>query len=285
MAQLRQSISFASSAIFERGQARKFEMNMGRSLRLVPLLCALFSGCGESTEQPLEQTTEKIYVVNPAVNLSIRNRDGSIRIYGSDKPEMHVQAIKKAYSTDRLNKIAIDISVQPDFISIETNFPPMPRWGLFDRSGTVDYIIIVPETSNITRVELINGEVSIDGIRGGNVNASLTNGRLYEHDCSGDLRLTVNNGALDLGYDWWEQRPFSVDAKIARGNARAFIPGDASFHLIAESLNGKVASDFTDQRQRNGQVAKIDTLIGTNHGPNIKIRATEGNIKIVEVNP
>ncbi|HAF04353.1 MAG TPA: hypothetical protein DCG89_11215 [Spartobacteria bacterium] len=273
------------SAIFERGPGAAVEMNIGRSLRLVPLLCALLSGCGESIEQPLEQVTEKDYVVDPAANFSIRNRDGSIRIYGSDKPEMTVQAIKKAYSADRLNKIAVNISVQPHSVSIETNFPPMPRWGLFDRSGTVDYIIIVPETSKITRVELINGEVSIDGIRGGNVDASLTTGRLYGHNCFGDLRLAVNNGGLDLGYDWWEQRSFSVDAKIARGNARAFIPGDASFHLVAESLNGKVASDFTEQKQRNGQLTKIDTLIGTNPGPDVKIHAMEGNIKIVEVNP
>ena len=161
----------------------------------------------------------------------------------------------------------------------------MPRWGLFDRSATVDYTIIVPETSKITRVELINGEVSIDGIRGGSVDASLTTGRLYAHNCFGNLRLTVDNGGLDLGYDWWEQRSFSIDAQIARGSVRAFIPGDASFHLLAESLTGKVASDFTDQKQRNGQVPKIDTRIGANLGPDIKIRATQGNVKIVEINP
>ncbi len=137
-------------------------MNTGRSLRSVALLCALLSGCRESSEQPLEQTTEKIYAVDPTVNFSIRNHDGSIRIYASDKPEMRVQVIKKAYSADRLNKIAVDISVQPNSVSIETNFPPTPRWGFFDRSGTVDYTIIVPETCKITRVELINGEVSID---------------------------------------------------------------------------------------------------------------------------
>ena len=267
------------------GLARQVGVNMSRSLQLVPLLCALLSGCGESIEQPLEQTTEKIYAVDPSVNFSIRNRDGSIRIYGWGEPEIKVQAIKKAYSTDRLNKIAVDISVQPDSVSIETNFPPMPRWGLFDRSATVDYTIIVPETSKITRVELINGEVSIDGIRGGSVDASLTTGRLYAHNCFGNLRLTVNNGGLDLGYDWWEQRSFSIDAQIARGSVRAFIPGDASFHLLAESLTGKVASDFTDQKQRNGQVPKIDTRIGANLGPDIKIRATQGNVKIVEINP
>jgi len=261
-------------------------MNMSRrSLRLVPLLCALLSGCGESIDQPLEQTIEKAYAVEPAVNFSIRNRDGSIRIYGWGEPEIKVQAIKKAYSADRLNKITVGVSAQPQSVSIETNFPPMPRWGLFDRSGTVDYTIIVPETSKITRVQLINGEVSIDGIRGGSVDASLATGRLYGHNCFGNLRLTVNNGGLDLSYDWWEQRSFSVDATIARGTVRAFIPGDASFHLLAESLTGKVASDFTDQKQRNGQVMKIDTIIGTTPGPDVAIHAIEGNIKIIEVNP
>ncbi len=260
-------------------------MNMGRSLRFVPFLCALFSGCGESIEQPLEQTIEKIYAVDPAVTFSVRNRDGSIRIYGWGEPEMKVQAIKKAYSADRLNKIGVDISAQPQSVSIKTNFPPMPRWGLFDRSGTVDYTIIVPETSKITRVELINGEVSIDGIRGGTVNASLGNGRLSAHNCFGNLRLALQSGGLDLGYDWWEQRSFSVDANIARGNVRAFIPGDASFRLLAESRTGRVASDFTDQKQRNGQLRKIDTIVGANPGPDFKIYATEGNIKIVEINP
>ena len=73
--------------------------------------------------------------MDPSVNFSIRNRDGSIRIYGWGEPEIKVQAIKKAYSTDRLNKIAVDISVQPDSVSIETNFPPMPAGSCAGRSS------------------------------------------------------------------------------------------------------------------------------------------------------
>jgi hypothetical protein len=46
-----------------------------------------------------------------------------------------------------------------------------------------------------------------------------------------------------------------------------------------------VASDFTDQKQRNGPVTKIDTIIGTSSGPDVAIHAAAGNIKIVEVNP
>jgi len=238
-------------------------MNNGAPLRFLLPLCALLSGCGESVEQPLEQVSEKSYAVNRDVNFSIKNGDGSIRIYGWDKPEMKVQAIKKAYSGERLNKIAVNVSVRPGSVSIETHFPPKQTWGLFDRSGTVDYIIVIPKTAKISHLELANGEVLIDNMRG----------------------EAVISGGLDVIYDWWEQRRFSVEADIVSGNARAFVPSDASFHLVAETRNGRIASDFGAQKERNGgDVTKIDTVIGTAAGSDIKIRATDGNIKIVEAN-
>ena len=260
-------------------------MNNGAPLRFLLPLCALLSGCGESVEQPLEQVSEKSYAVNQDANFSIRNMDGSIRIYGSNKPEVKVQAIKKAYSAERLNKIAVNVSVRPDFVSIETHFPPKQTWGLFDRSGTVDYVIVVPETAKISHLELANGEVLIDSMRGEDVHANLTNGRLFAHNCFGDLHLAVISGGLDVIYDWWEQRRFSVEAEIVNGNARAFVPGDASFHLVAEALNGKIANDFDAQEERNGgEVTKIDMVISTAAASDIKIRATNGNVKIAEAN-
>jgi DUF4097 and DUF4098 domain-containing protein YvlB len=260
-------------------------MNSGAPLRFLLPLCALLSGCGESVEQPLEQVSEKSYAVNRDANFSIKNGDGSIRIYGSDKAEVKVQAIKKAYSSERLNKIAINISVRPGSVSIETHFPSKQTWGFFDRSGTVDYVIVVPKTAKISHLELASGEILIDSMGGENVHANLTNGRLFAHNCFGDLHLAVISGGLDVIYDWWEQGRFSVEADIVNGNARAFIPGDASFHLQAEARNGKIASDFGAQKERNdAEVTKIDTVIGTAAMSDIKIRATNGSITIVEAN-
>ena len=260
-------------------------MNNGAPLRFLLPLCALLSGCGESVEQPLEQVSEKSYAVDRDANFGIKNGDGSIRIYGSDEPEMKVQAIKKAYSGERLNKIAVTVSVRPGSVSIETHFPPKQTWGLFDRSGTVDYIIVLPKTVKISHLELANGEVLIDSMHGEDVHANLTNGQLVAHNCFGDLHLAVISGGVDVIYDWWDQGRFSVEADIVSGNARAFIPGDASFHLVAETRNGKIASDFGAQIERNGgEVTKIDTAIGTAAVYDIKIRATDGNIKSVEAN-
>jgi hypothetical protein len=261
-------------------------MSNGALLRSILILCPLLCGCGKSIEQPLEQTTEKLYPVNEDVNLSIRNTDGSIRIYGSTVAEINVQAIKKAFTAERLDKIVVDVSARAGSVSIETNFPPKPNWGFSDRSGTVDYTIVIPQTAQISRMELANGEILVDGMRGSNVRAVLGSGRLFGHNCFGNIDLAVTSGNLTLAYDWWEQRKFSVSATIAKGNIWAFIPGDAAFHLIAESVNGNIVNDFAEKQERRaGRLNKIDTVVRNGAETGIKTQATDGNIKIVETNP
>jgi DUF4097 and DUF4098 domain-containing protein YvlB len=135
-------------------------------------------------------------------------------------------------------------------------------------------------------LELANGEVVVEGMRGDNVHASLVNGRLYGRNCFTDLHLTVTNGAIDVAYDWWEEHRFSLNAEITNGNARAFIPGDASFHLLASSVNGHVASEFVEKqdRQRTG-VRRIDLMVGGSSETEVKINAINGGVRITEVNP
>lgn len=248
-------------------------------------LCALLSGCDGST-QPLEEIFDRTYPIDPAATISLTSIDGSVQIYGSDKPEIHLQAIKKAYAAARLHSISVNVSARPNSISIETIFPPKKNWSFSDRSGTVDYIIVVPQTARIARLELKNGEISVAGMEGGDVHANLGNGRLFIRNCFCDVQAREATGALILIYDWWNPRKFSADAQIADGNLFAMIPGDASFHLIAEATNGKIGNDFAEKEQRTGTtVTKADTLVGESAQATINLRAIDGNIKIVEANP
>jgi hypothetical protein len=249
---------------------------------------ALFvlAGCDSGVDRTLEQTVEQVYKVEPDVAISIRNTDGSIRIYGGGTSELKLYASKKAYRQDRLDQITVNVNAKPSLVSIDTTYPPKPKLGLTDRSGTVDYVIVVPDTCTITRAELTNGEVLLEGLRGKSVRASLVNGHLTDRNCFADVRLFVANGTLDIGYDWWENRKFGVDAKIVNGNARAFIPGEASFHLVAGTDDGNIANDFTEQEDRHGgHLKKIDTMVGNSSAVDITLQATNGNIRIAESNP
>ena len=257
----------------------------GFRLILAALLSSLTS-CGSATDRTLEEIFEQSYPIEPTANVTIRNGDGAIFIYGSPANEIQVRAIKKAYTFERLKQIVINVSAQPGSVSIETNFPPKQTWGFFDRSGTVDYTIVVPQTANISRLELDNGEVLVDGMHGQTIHARLGSGQMFEHNCFSDAAFSLGRGTLALVYEWWEQSKFSIRADIAHGNALAYLPSDAAFHLTAEAVDGKIANDFGEQDERGAEgISNVDVRVRNGGDTTIKMHVTEGNIKIVEANP
>jgi hypothetical protein len=258
-----------------------------QSFRLIFVAYSLsLIACGPASDRVLEETVEKSYKIEPTTSISIKNVDGSIQVYGSPAREMTLQATKRAYTANRLKQITVDVSVQPGTIAIETTFPREPTWGLRDRSATVDYTIVVPDTASISQLELANGEVSIEEMRGQSVHARLGTGRLLAHNCFSNVNVTVGRGTLTLAYDWWEPGKFSVQTNIADGNAWGFLPSDFAFHLIAETVHGKIASDFISMEDHRAQaMTKVDMFINGGGETQIKMHATEGNIKVVGQNP
>jgi len=259
-------------------------------LACLRLLLAVFlsalAGCGSAAHRTLEETVEQVYTIEPSASVTVINGEGAVFVYGSNANEMWVQAVKRAYTRERLNQIAVDVSIQPGSVSINTKFPPKPKWALFDRSGTVDYTIVVPATANLARLELGDGEVLVDGMRSQKIHARLGSGRMFAHNCFGNIALTLDRGTLILAYDWWEPGKFSVQANVARGNAWGFLPADIGCHLIAETGRGRIESDFEEPARRGTkEITKIDMLIEGGGEAAITMRTKEGNIKIVEASP
>jgi hypothetical protein len=230
--------------------------------------------------EPLEEIVEQKYDVEANATLSVANTDGSIRVYGTETPQISIQAIKKAYAPERLEKIVVEVKATRNGVAITTSFPPRKN-PLSDRSGTVDYIIIVPQTIRITQLELVNGELLVEGLRGGSATAHLVNGWLCGHNCFGDLNLRLETGRIDLAYDWWESDKFSVKASSTRGNVRAILPSDAALSLNATALEGRIANGFDAKKISGGDVIhSVATVIGTDAEAAISLDAGRGNIRI-----
>ena len=258
-----------------------------RNLRLILAASLLsFTSCGSATDRTVEDTFEQFYTIETSADISIKNRDGIVRVYGSRADDMRVQAIKRAYTPRRLKQIVVDVSVQPGAVSIETKLPTKPTWALFDRSGTVEYTIVVPHTANISRLELGSGEVLVEGMRGQSLHAQLERGRMLARNCFSNAAFSLGHGTLTLAYGWWEPGKFTIRANIANGNALAFLPGAAAFHLIAETPHGKITNDFVERDDRRAEeISKVNTLVHGGGEAVIKLQATEGNIKVVRTNP
>ena len=263
---------------------------MTKAIRFAPAsiaFCFLLS-CRPAVDPTLEEMIDHSYPIEPTATLTVTNRDGSIRVYGagSETRSVQVEAIKKAYSPERLKAISVQISAGPNSISIETIYPTDSDAGFSDRSGTVDYVIVVPHTIRISKLELTNGEVQLDGMSSNEARAQLGNGRLFAHNCFGNLNLSLKTGNLAIVYEWWEEREFSIHATIQDGNAFAYIPTEAAFRLIAHTATGKIANDFAEKEQRRTEpINKVDTLVGDGGKTTFQFETQDGNVKIAQHNP
>jgi hypothetical protein len=263
-------------------------LNLGSGFRrgFYVLICSIFVVACRSGDRTLEDEVRERYPIDRDATLTVRNQDGAIMIYGGGGPEVKMEATKRAYSERRLSEIAINVAATANAVSIETKIPPRETGWFADRSGTVDYIIVVPDTMRIAQLELETGEMLIDSIRGPIGRAKLGNGRLFTHNCFADTNIFVATGNFAVIYDWWEKRKFSVDASIQDGNGFAYIPRSASFHLVANTKDGKIGNDFTEQENRTGAtVMNIDKVVGGPSEITVSLRATEGNINVVQAHP
>jgi len=229
----------------------------------------------------LEEMLDKTYPIAPNAAISVRNTDGTLFDYGSDVPELREIARKRAFTKERLDGIAIKVNVEGETVSIETTFPPAPKGpSTADRSGTVDYVIMVPERCTVSQVELETGEVIVEGLRGPKVNARLTNGRMIARNCFSDVQLKVTRGSLDIFYDWCDVR-FPLQAEIGFGHIVLLLPGAAGVHLAASSGNGDITNGFAKENERRSQT--LNTTIGSGEVSEFKLRAGNGNIEIIKV--
>jgi hypothetical protein len=230
----------------------------------------------------LEEIIEQKYTIDPDATLSLHNIDGSIRVYAGDVREISIQAIKRAYTLERLKQIVVSVNATQKSVVIETMFPPKKTgFGLSDRSGTVEYNLIVPHTTKITNLDLVNGEVLVESLRGGNAAAHVVNGWLAAHNCFGDLNLRIENGRLDVAYDWWENTKFSVKLSSAYGNIRAVIPSDASAGITARTATGRIANALDPKKESPSEpMHALDFATEPTPETAFEINSTSGNIRI-----
>lgn len=232
--------------------------------------------------EAVNEDVDETYPLDADATISIQNIDGSIRIYAADVNEVHMHALKRAYTAERLKEITVEAKATQKSLTIETHVPPrQASWKAGDRSGTVDYTLIVPMTANVTRCDLVNGEILIEGLQGGAAKAHLVNGWLAAHNSFADVDVSIVNGTLDVAYDWWQsEKKFTANASSVNGNIRALIAPDASAAITATSEQGRVANSFADEDEPKGNTRNVTVAIGTGDGAAINLHAANGNIRI-----
>ena len=128
----------------------------------------------------VKEEFHKTYPLTANGRFSLQNINGPAHISAWDRNEVKVDAVKRADDEEGLKNMEIRVDARPESISVDTKYLSQEdRWNnhRYNHYSSVEYTITVPRNAKLDQVQLINGELDINGVLG-EVRAQCINGKL-----------------------------------------------------------------------------------------------------------
>lgn len=254
-----------------------------QNARPVPQVPNLEAAGGEQPGEPVTEEFHQTYPLSATGRVNLGNINGGVKIKVWDRAAVQVDAIKKAYRRDRLAEAKIDVTSTEENIRIKTDYPDRDQYfsrdeRRYENPATVDYTLTVPRKAVLESIELVNGQLDIEGVEG-NVKASSINGPVTARGLMGEARLTTVNGPLQATFTQLdESKPVSLGS--VNGNLTIVIPSNSNASVRASTVHGSINNDWGIKVKHGEYVGhNLDAQIGTG-GPRLKLSNVNGAIMI-----
>ncbi|MGA2003860.1 MAG: DUF4097 family beta strand repeat-containing protein [Terriglobales bacterium] len=268
-------------------QQRALAKSLLETLGIISVLFFAFGAAYASDRRgSFTEELHKVFPLSAQGRVEIENVNGPVHITAWDRAEVKVDAVKSAWSQERLNEARIEIDATADRISIHTEYPDHDRtfnYGGGERNNParVEYTITVPRHANLDKINLVNGRLDIQDV-GGEVHASCVNGQIVARNLQGRAELHTVNGELDASVD---QMPSAgVKPSSVNGRLHVTLPSDANAVVKANTVSGSISDDFGLPITRHQFVGH--TLHGQlgSGGTLVKLSNVNGTIEISHAN-
>jgi DUF4097 and DUF4098 domain-containing protein YvlB len=235
-------------------------------------------------QDELREEFHQTFTLTPNGRVSLENINGGVKVTGWDRNEVKVDAVKRAYTKERLDETRIDVNADQDSVHIRTQYPERSSHFSKDKDSghdsfaTVEYVLTIPRNARVDSIELINGPLNISSLNG-EVKASLINGTLTAAGLAGDVKLSTVNGGVDAAFDRLTgARQISLSS--VNGSLTLTIPSDSNAQLRADTVHGGISNDFNLPVKRGEYVGR--NLYGRlgQGGPDIRLSNVNGSISI-----
>ena len=124
-------------------------------------LCATAAG---ATASKVEESFQQTVPISSNAVVSLQNVNGKVRFTAWEKPEVQVNAVKRASRQSDLDAVSIEIESKPGRLHNETKYPKS-RWGR-SNSTSVDYEIKVPAQTRLNDVVRCDPLLGAERLRG-----------------------------------------------------------------------------------------------------------------------
>jgi DUF4097 and DUF4098 domain-containing protein YvlB len=260
-----------------------------RKLKMVLILLSLVLGLWPSAkaqtgQQELREEFHQTYPLAATGRISLENINGFVRINGWDRNEVRVDAVKRAYTRERLGEAQIVVDAGADVVHIRTKYPDGDlnfngdAGRRYNNPASVDYTLSIPRGARVESIELVNGPIEIEGITS-DVVASSVNGPVKAHGLTGEVRLSTVNGPVEASFERLSDSK-TISLNSVNGPLTLTIPSDADAQLKANSLSGRITNDY-GLPVNDGQYVghELSGVLGKG-GTRIKLSNINGSISI-----
>jgi len=243
------------------------------------------------TAQSRDRVSEEFRHVYPLASdgrVSLKNINGSVRVTAWDRNEVGIEATKWAYNPERLAEVKIHIDATGSAIRISTEYPQRSltwtdeRDKYYNNPASVEFTLSVPRSARIDKIDLINGDLDIEGVTG-EVRASSINGEVTGKNLTGEVKLSTINGRLGFELDSTTQSR-QVDLSSVNGAVNLTVASDTEAEITAKTVHGGISNDLGLPVKRGKHVGRsLGGLLGRG-GSQIELSNVNGSIRIERAN-
>src|SRR5688572_10647301 len=231
---------------------------------------------GDELTEEFHQT----YPLSPNGRVRISNINGDVHINVWDQNSVKVDAVKRAYTQQRLSEVTIEVANTENSVQIKTTYPRNQDFdgNREDSAASVEYMLTVPRGAHLQGAELVNGSLDLEGLQG-DVNASLVNGAVKASRLGGEVKLSTVNGRIAVNAAGLENAK-GVSLNSVNGAIELVVPSGAGADVQASTIHGPITNDFGLIEEKGQYVGRnLRGQIGSG-GPSVRLNNVNGSINI-----
>ncbi len=222
----------------------------------------------------------KSYNVSERAEFRLENINGEVEINGWDKNEIKITATITADNQEARDRITIDFKENGRGVSVETHYKKSSSWKN-NNSGSVDYLVMVPQQAKLAAIELVNGSLSIENVSG-EMKIDLVNGSIVAKGLMNDSDINSVNGSIEVSYQGISENLKDISIDTVNGRIELNVPAEINANVDIETMHGSIRNDFglsADKNMFSGR--NLHGTIGSGD-IRISIESVNGGIRLLK---
>ena len=224
--------------------------------------------------------SEQKFTLAPNGTFVLDNPVGNITIVGKDTPGIDALLLKAVGGTSaaaieegrQQTSLIIGGDEKGRLLRMALSRNPKSGW-----SASVEWRIAMPRTANLRVLSGASGRVHISGMRG-SVQVKNFNGHIVLEDVTGATTADSVNGSISYRSPGVRN---NVMLTSVNGNVTAYVPADAGFRWVADTVKGDIRTNLRPRGAFFGHVFRGS--INAPGGPTLSTGSLMGNVQLLGV--